>query len=111
MVYRRLLAYQRYEEIKDEGAFREMVKAHIEAHPELKDEGTFWRMVGAKTKASPRFQGDRDAAWKQIERRDIEADLKRLGYTRITGPGGVVWAEPDASIPASIVKALKDRKE
>jgi hypothetical protein len=106
VVYRRLLAYQRFEQI-DWGTFGERLKAHVEAHPELidriKDE---W----AKTKASPEFQGDRDAAWQQIERRDIEADLRKLGYTRLAGPGGALWAEPGASIPASIVKALTEPK-
>lgn len=56
------------------------------------------------------FQGDRLAAWKQIERKDGEAELRRLGYTRIAGPHGALWAEPDALIPASIVKAIQEPK-
>jgi hypothetical protein len=88
VIYRRLLAYQRYEEIKDEASF--------------------WQMIETNTKARPDARG---AAWRQIVRRELEIGLERLGYTRIDGPGGALWAEPDASIPASIVKALKDRKE
>jgi hypothetical protein len=55
-------------------------------------------------------QSDRAAAWQQIERREVEADLRRLGFTRIDSPGGVLWAEPGASVPASIVKAIQEPK-
>jgi hypothetical protein len=58
----------------------------------------------------------------------LETALEMLGYTRIDGPGGAVWAEPGAKITYAlpypdlevvitaavergIAKALKDRKE
>jgi hypothetical protein len=46
--------------------------------------------------------------WQQILRTNIEATLRSLGYTRIASPGGALWAEPDATVPASIVKALQE---
>jgi hypothetical protein len=36
---------------------------------------------------------------------------EKAAYTRIAGPDGALWAEPAASVQASIVKGLKDRKE
>ncbi|MGY8663131.1 hypothetical protein Q3C01_12275 [Bradyrhizobium sp. UFLA05-109] len=60
----------------------------------------------------PLFDGShRDAAWKQLtdqSRRNVEAGLRELGYTRIVGPGGTLWAEPGANIPASIVKTIQE---
>jgi hypothetical protein len=56
------------------------------------------------------LEEERGSAWQKEMRRDVEADLKSLGYTRIVGPGGALWAEPDALIPASIIKALEGRK-
>jgi hypothetical protein len=50
----------------------------------------------------------RHEEWQQILRTNIEATLRSLGYTRIDGPGGALWAEPDATVPASIVKALTE---
>ncbi|UQD70499.1 hypothetical protein JEY40_31750 [Bradyrhizobium japonicum] len=57
--------------------------------------------------AHPELHGDREAAWRQVQRRSLEADLRANGYTRITSPGGALWAEPGASIPASIVKTIQ----
>ncbi|MCS3496197.1 hypothetical protein M2189_004843 [Bradyrhizobium japonicum] len=56
------------------------------------------------------FEAERDEEWQQHMREDTEKDLVDLGYTRIEGPGGALWAEPGASIPASIVKAIQERK-
>jgi hypothetical protein len=53
-------------------------------------------------------QGLREAAWQQIEQKSVEADLRRLGFTRIDSPGGGLWAEPGANIPSSIVKTLQE---
>jgi hypothetical protein len=55
-------------------------------------------------------QSKHGAEWQQERRRDVEASLRSLGYTRIVTPGGALWAEPDASIPASIVKVLTEPK-
>ena len=52
----------------------------------------------------------RKEEWQQILRTNIEASLRSLGYTRITGPGGALWAEPGTTVPASIVKALAEPK-
>jgi hypothetical protein len=49
-----------------------------------------------------------NAAWLGVMRRDLEGDLRNLGYTRIDGPGGALWAEPGANIPASIVKTIQE---
>jgi hypothetical protein len=71
-------------------------------------------------------------AEKEVRKSEVEgfeAELERRGYTRISGPGGTVWAEPGArninysalpnpdleaaivaAIERGIAKALKDRK-
>jgi hypothetical protein len=65
---------------------------------------------------------------RQAEAMRFEAALERRGYTRISGPGGTVWAEPGvknvnvptgadleatitAAVERAVAKALKDRKE
>jgi len=55
-------------------------------------------------------QSGRAAAWQQIERREVESDLRRLGFTQIDSAGGVLCAEPGTSVPASIVKAIQEPK-
>ena len=52
--------------------------------------------IDRELEAHPELAGDRDAAWRQLERKGLEIELREFGYTRITGPGGVLWAEPDA---------------
>jgi hypothetical protein len=52
----------------------------------------------------------RDDEWQQMLRTNIEATLRSLGYTRITGPTGALWAEPGTTVPASIVRALTEPK-
>ena len=49
-----------------------------------------------------------DDVWLEAQRKDLEASLRAWGYTRIVGPGGVLWAEPDANMPASIVKIIQE---
>jgi hypothetical protein len=69
---------------------------------------------------------------RKAEVEGFEAALERRGYTRISGPGGTVWAEPGvktvnvptgaaeypdleaaitAAVERAVAKALKDRKE
>jgi hypothetical protein len=54
------------------------------------------------------FKETRHEEWQQVLRKNVEATLRSIGYTRIAGPGGALWAEPDATVPASIVKALTE---
>jgi hypothetical protein len=52
----------------------------------------------------------RDDEWQQMLRTNVEATLRSLGYTRIIGPTGGLWAEPGTTVPASIVRVLAEPK-
>jgi putative NADH-flavin reductase len=69
--------------------------------------------IDAELQSHPELKGDREAAWRQLEKRGLEAGLEMSGYTRlvISGGGGVLWADPEARVPASIVKVLTEPKE
>ena len=66
--------------------------------------------IDRELEAHPELAGDRKAAWRQLERKGLEIELRELGYTCIAAPGGTLWAEPDATIPVSIIKTLMEPK-
>ncbi len=90
-----------------------------------------YRKLGARPKDMQKAEEEVRKVLEEVRKVEgFEAALERLGYTRISGSSGTVWAEPgvknvptgaagypdleatiNAAVERAVAKALKDRKE